>query len=71
MMEDYQAENYNVGQCQRPSSAKKLWPNYGPHDKQTVLLMNFSRHYGGILLERWHEKPKHLGTDGRRAEHTY
>ena len=70
MMEDYQAENC-VGQYLKDLQAqKKLWPNYGPHDKQTVLLMNFSRHYGGQFYWSFDGMRNRniLGTDGKNGQ---
>ena len=70
MMEDYQAGNC-VGQYLKDLQAqKKLWPNYGPHDKQTVLLMNFSRHYGGQFYWSFDGMRNRniLGTDGRKGQ---
>ncbi len=70
MMEDYQAGNC-VGQYLKDLQAqKKLWPNYGPHDKQTVLLMNFSRHYGGQFYWSFDGMRNRniLGTDGKNGQ---
>ena len=47
MMKDYQNDTC-VGQYLKELQSQEIpWPNYGAHDKRTVLMMNYSRYYGG------------------------
>lgn len=58
MMKDYQ-NGTCVGQYLKDLQAQQIpWPNYGAHDKRTVLMMNYARYYGGQFY--W-------GFDGMRS----